>query len=137
METVKGSCLCGSIKYSCSSEQVFVLACHCNACQKATGSAFALVVGFKKEDFTVSGDTITTYNHTGDSGNVSIRRFCSKCGSGVYAENPLRPGIVTVRGGTLDMPFQLKPAANVYWRDHQEWVEHIADMPLHDTKLRK
>jgi hypothetical protein len=94
------------------------------------------VVGFKKDDFAVSGDALTSYQHRGDSGNISTRRFCSQCGSAVYAENPLRPGMVTVRGGTLDDRVALKPSANVYWRDHQKWVEDFGNLPRHETKIK-
>jgi len=135
MPKYEGSCLCGAIKYSCASEPVFSAVCHCSACQKATGSAFAVVVGFKKDDFTVSGDTLTTYRHSGDSGTISTRRFCSQCGSGIFAENPLRPGMVTVRGGTLNDRSALKPSAQVYWRDHQKWVEDIGNLPRHETTI--
>ena len=115
MKTITGSCLCGSVKYSSSSAPVFVAACHCSACQKATGSAFAMVVGLKKEDFQVQGDAVNIYEHVGDSGNTSYRRFCAKCGSGVYSENPVsRPGMVTVRAGTMDETVDLQPSVNVY-----------------------
>ncbi|HUI91913.1 MAG TPA: GFA family protein [Chitinivibrionales bacterium] len=137
MDVLKGSCLCGSIRYSCTSSPVFVAACHCAACQKATGSAFAVVAGLNKADFTVSGGKMSTYEHVGDSSTTSRRYFCPKCGSGVYSENPLRPGMVTIRAGTLEDAAGLKPSVNVYWRDHQKWVEEIAAMPRHDTSMKR
>jgi len=137
MGKINGSCLCGLVKYSCTSAPVFVAACHCSACQKATGSAFAVVVGLKKDDFQVLGDDLKIYEHVGDSGNISYRRFCSKCGSGIYSESPvMRPGMVTVRAGTLDETFDLKPTVNVYWRDRQKWIEHINDLPQQETMKR-
>ncbi|KAF2239337.1 hypothetical protein EV356DRAFT_502366 [Viridothelium virens] len=35
-----GSCLCGTIRYSLSSPPTQCVLCHCNNCQKSSGSAF-------------------------------------------------------------------------------------------------
>jgi len=44
--------------------------------------------------------------------------------------------MVTVRAGTLDETLDLKPTVNVYWRDRQKWIEHINDLPRHETMKR-
>lgn len=137
MSKIKGACLCGAIEYACDSEPLFTAVCHCAACQKSTGAAFSVVVGVKKEDLKIAGDTLTTYDGIGDSGYPTHRHFCSRCGSTLYAEMDARPGLVCIKAGTLDDPSGLKPQVHVYWRDHQAWIENLGDLPKNQTTLQK
>lgn len=38
----EGGCTCGSVRYRMISSPMFVQCCHCQWCQRETGSAFAL-----------------------------------------------------------------------------------------------
>jgi hypothetical protein len=67
MPDLKGGCLCGDVRYSASGDPVFTSICHCQQCQKQTGSAFVEVVAVKEGDFSVQG-TLQTYTYAGDSG---------------------------------------------------------------------
>jgi hypothetical protein len=137
MAETNGSCLCGAITYTCDSDPLFTAVCHCAACQKSTGSAFSVVVGVKKDNFKISGDTLTTYEGVGESGHPTYRRFCSRCGSTVCAEMESKPGLVCIKAGTLDDPSRLKPQFNVYWRDHQAWIEDVGHVAKHETVLQR
>jgi Glutathione-dependent formaldehyde-activating enzyme len=44
MAHIEGGCLCGRVRYGADADPAFVGVCHCNDCQKFTGSAFATVV---------------------------------------------------------------------------------------------
>jgi len=57
MTEINGSCLCGSLTYHADSDALFAGVCHCKACQKSTGSAFSVVIGVKKTDFTITADS--------------------------------------------------------------------------------
>ena len=41
---IEGGCLCGKVRYLAETEPAFVAVCHCQDCQKATGTAFATVI---------------------------------------------------------------------------------------------
>ena len=133
MQQLTGSCLCGALKYTCSSEPLFTAACHCKSCQKSTGSAFSVVVGVQRADVTIEGDTRTTYESLGDSGRPTYRHFCAQCGSTIMAEMAARPDLAFIAAGTLDHPEALVPQLHVYWRDHQIWLETLDTLPQHDT----
>jgi len=133
MEQLTGSCLCGSLKYTCNSGPLFTAACHCKTCQKSTGSAFSVVVGVQRADMTIEGNTRTTYEGLGDSGQPTYRHFCSQCGSTIMAEMAAQPDLAFIAAGTLDHPEALTPQLHVYWRDHQPWLETLANLPQHDT----
>ena len=137
MNEIKGSCLCGTVKYECISEPLFTAVCHCAACQKSTGSAFSVVVGVKKADLKITGDTLATYEGVGESGHPTYRHFCSRCGSTLYAGMESKPGLACIKAGTLDDPSWLKPQFNVYWRDHQAWTEDVGGLPKNETTLQR
>jgi hypothetical protein len=40
--TLNGRCACGAVRYRLVSEPMFVHCCHCQDCQRETGSAFVL-----------------------------------------------------------------------------------------------
>jgi len=57
MQKISGKCLCGSIEYATDADPVFSIICHCDDCQRQTGTAFSMTVGvpkatvvFKNED---------------------------------------------------------------------------------------
>ena len=137
MQQITGSCLCGTLKYTCSSEALFSAICHCKACQKSTGTAFSVVVGINRSDVTIVGSTLKTYEDVGDSGQATYRHFCAKCGSTIMAEMAARPELACIKAGTLDNQEELCPQFHVYWRDHQEWIQTMNTLPTHDTTLKK
>ena len=136
MQQITGSCLCGSLRYTCGSEALFTAICHCRACQKSTGTAFSVVVGVKKSDVVIEGNSLKTYEDVGDSGQPTYRHFCAECGSTIMAEMAARPELTCIKAGTLDNPEALNPQLHVYWRDHQEWIGTLDALPKHDTILQ-
>jgi len=94
-----------------------------------------VVIGVKKTDFTITGESLKTYERIGDSGKRTYRHFCSTCGSTVAAEMELKPGLVCIKAGTLDNQW-LQPQFHVYWKDHQEWIEQLGDLARHHTTLQ-
>lgn len=133
MSKLTGSCLCGSVTYACDTSPRAVAVCHCAACQKSTGSAFSVVVGVERSTLTVTGDSLRTYESTGDSGSTTYRHFCSNCGTTLFGEMAARPGIAFIKAGTLDDTSRLQPHMHVYWRDRMSWIEDMADLPTHET----
>ena len=84
-DTLKGSCLCGSVAYEVKDPQAMGY-CHCTRCQRWTGSHLAGVV-VAKENFTLTDgdDVIETYES-----EFAPRNFCGNCGSAIYDGAPLQ-----------------------------------------------
>lgn len=122
MPKISGGCLCGKVRYSADAEPAFVGLCHCNDCQKFTGSAFAVVIGVPKSAVTVTG-TLKGFTKPGGSGQPIERQFCPECGASVIDEANAMPGIVMIGAGTLDDPGWVKPAAQIYCASAQPWVQ--------------
>lgn len=127
MAQIVGGCLCGNVRYRADAEPAFVGVCHCRNCQKATGSAFGIVVGVPQTALSVQGN-LATFQDKGDSGKAMYRRFCPVCGSTVMDEAEALPGVVMVQVGTLDDPGWVKPSMEIYCDSAQPWVELGGEM---------
>ncbi|MDC0712844.1 GFA family protein [Stigmatella sp. ncwal1] len=67
-------CRCGELTARCEGEPVCVSVCHCLACQRRTGSAFAAQARFPSKQVTISGEP-RTYVRRADSGNHATYQF--------------------------------------------------------------
>ena len=121
MPRFTGGCLCGAVRYEGNAEPVFTGICHCRNCQRATGSAFASVIGVPADALKITG-TPKTFRDTGDSGKALLRRFCPECGSTLFDEAEAMPGVVMVLTGTLDDTSWIKPAVEIFCDSAQPWV---------------
>ena len=97
MVAMTGDCLCGQVRYSANAGPAFVGVCNCTYCQKQTGSAFSVLVGISKSAMFVQG-RVKTFNDTGDSGQPVERNFCPECGSPIYSDVAVMPGVTFVKG---------------------------------------
>ena len=118
---IEGGCLCGKVRYSADAEPAFVGVCHCKNCQKALGTAFAVVVALPTPALSFQG-TLKSFDDQGDSGKKLYRRFCPECGSSVADEAEAMPNITMVMAGTLDDPSWVKPNMEIFCDSAQPWV---------------
>ena len=113
MSIFTGSCLCGSVNYNSNSDPLVIQNCHCDQCRKATGSVYLTNLFIKEENFQITGE-VNNYTHLSDAGNNMTKYFCTKCGSQVFGKNSGRPGIITIRAGTVNEKDIIKPIRNLF-----------------------
>ena len=113
MSKFTGSCLCGSVNYKSNSDPLVIQNCHCDQCRKATGSVYLTNLFIKEENFEINGE-LNNYTHLSDAGNNMTKYFCPKCGSQVFGKNSGRPGIITIRAGTVNEKDIIKPIRNLF-----------------------
>jgi hypothetical protein len=71
---LRGSCLCGGIKYRISGRLSGAMNCHCSMCRKAQGSAFRSRAAVKSAEFEfVQGEELITFY---ESSPGNHRGFC-------------------------------------------------------------
>jgi hypothetical protein len=116
-----GQCLCGKVRYKSTGTPVRRFVCHCRDCQRSSGSAFHVGLTVPREGFTVTGE-VRAYRSKGESGRNVTRYFCPTCGSGVFNEIELRPGLVAIKIGTLDEPERVSPNYQVFARSKLPWL---------------
>ena len=113
MSIFTGNCLCGSVNYKSNSDPLVIQNCHCDQCRKATGSVYLTNLFIKEENFEITGE-VNNYTHLSDAGNNMTKYFCPKCGSQVFGKNSGRPGIITIRAGTVNEKDIIKPIRNLF-----------------------
>ncbi len=120
MTTRTAGCSCGALSISTRGEPVKVSVCHCDACQKRTGSAFSVAVFFDIDQTTPDGPS-SRYGRVGDSGKPLDFHFCPTCASTVFWYPKMRPNWVGVAIGCFDDK-SLRPTQAVYGQEARDWV---------------
>jgi len=124
-DSIAGGCLCGACRYETDAEPINVRACHCCACQKATGSPFYARVLVPLDGLRVSGP-IRWFASSDD-----VRRgFCTQCGSTLFSER-LSIGAIGLTMGTLDEPDRFRPTEHIWVSSKQAWIELADGLPVH------
>ena len=121
MPILSGGCLCGDVRYSVSNNPVVTSICHCQQCQKQTGSAFVEVVTVNEGDFLVQGK-LASFTYAGDRGRKKHSKFCPRCRRPSLSKPRAFPGKVLIMGGTLDDPSWGRPAMAVFCESAQPWL---------------
>lgn len=132
----EGGCACGAVRYRLKAGfRLRPYACHCADCQKRTGSAFSEHMLVARDDLEFEGE-LEAGQMTQPSGAVSTLSGCPTCKSRLIAENSTRPGLATLRVGTLDNAGAFAPAAHLWIKSKQPWFELPADAVTLDEQPR-
>jgi hypothetical protein len=119
---LRGGCLCGDVRYEFSGEPYRRFVCHCRDCQRSGGSMFHAGVAVPRAGFKLTQGVLSTYESSADSGRSIQRKFCPRCGSGVWNEPAVWPDYVVIRIGTLDEPSAISPSAEFYSAARAPWI---------------
>jgi len=93
----KGSCHCGSVKFSVETDLSKVVQCNCSFCKRRN----AIMVLEKKEsiEITEGKEQLTIYQF---NTNIAKHHFCKKCGIFVYSNRRFDPNGIGVNLGCVD-----------------------------------
>jgi len=132
MPKISGHCLCGSVKYSCDEPPLMTAVCHCENCQRQTGTAFSVIVGVPAGSIVFENDdTLAEYVDHGESGRAVRRQFCKNCGSPIVSILESALGLDIIKAGTLNDKSWLKPTTQFWCDTAQPWVELDETMDTH------
>jgi hypothetical protein len=121
-----GRCLCGSVSSRCDGEPIVTPVCHCEDCQRQTGSSFSILVAVPRAALHVDGDTLATFVTVGaDGGEERRRQFCLKCGSPVVTLLAEQPEIAVIEAETLNDRSWLSPTLEIWCDSAQPWLVPI------------
>lgn len=129
---ITGGCLCGAVRYVCTSEPVFSGNCHCRSCQKVSGGVGSSAIAVPADALTITGE-VKYFDDKADSGGVSSRGFCPECGSRLFGTMSNVPGLVSIMAGGLDDPSLFKPTMNVFVASAQPWSLMDPELPKFDA----
>ncbi len=116
-----GGCACRSIRYQLLTRPMFVNCCHCDDCQRLTGSAFVINAIIETQAIELlRGNPVAVPVPRADGPHDIYR--CRKCQTALWSDYGHTPNIRFVRVGTLDRVGALKPDAHIYTRWKVKWL---------------
>jgi hypothetical protein len=127
---LKGGCSCAALRYELTASPLIVHACHCQDCQRVTGSAFVVNIWIEKKFVKTNGAIPKSFTLKGGSGKNHEVFFCDMCGTYVWSRYHRAPGdALFVRAGTLDKPQAVTPDIHIFTRSKLPWLELPRGVP--------
>jgi len=124
------TCACGKVSIVAEGDPVRIFICHCDHCQKRTGSVMAEACWYKHSQIKkIDGET-QTYS---SPRNPAVKyEFCRTCGSTVHWTNESFPAIRGIAVGCFaDKKFP-KPDMELQTQYRHAWVSPIDSVPSFD-----
>lgn len=121
---IRGSCLCGQVRFVLTGRPQLINHCHCSMCRKAHGAAFGSFMhadgaGFR---WLVGAELVRRY----PSSPGNERSFCGVCGSRLpVLEDEGRH--VIIPAGLLDEDPGVRPVVHIHMGSKAPWYEPGAD----------
>ena len=133
---IKGSCLCGAVRFEVDALAAPFELCHCNRCRKVSGSAFMAGVGVLRTNFrwTSDVDSIRRYDAPLIERPPNYRVcFCSTCGSPV--PDPASDAHwFEIPAGLLDDAPALVPDKHIFVDYKAPWYRITDELPQLDKQ---
>lgn len=124
---LRGSCLCGRIRYEIDAPLGVANHCHCSMCRKAQGSAFRTRAAVRRSSFHWrSGEELLTRY---ESSPGTTRCFCSVCGSPLASFFADAPDTIGLPLGALDDDPGVRPSFHVHVASKAPWYEITDALP--------
>lgn len=125
---VRGSCLCGAVRYEFHGAPRGVNHCHCTRCQKARGTGYATNLFLSLADFSyLSGAELLTSYKVPDAKHFT-HTFCRVCGSSMPRTDEAR-GVAVVPLGSLDDDPGVRPLRHIWVESMPAWDQITDDLP--------
>lgn len=102
---MKGSCLCGAVRFEADPPLRDVLVCHCTQCRKTSGHVWA-ATSVPHSQFRLTQDAGLRWFK---SSEIATRGFCTTCGSSLFWQ-PSGEDRISIAAGALDGATGLKIA---------------------------
>ena len=123
---IRGSCLCGGVRYELAGGVELINHCHCSMCRKVNGSAFGtfLHAGSKHFRWTAGADLVASYNSS--PGNA--RSFCRICGASMPVVEAADEHVI-IPAGSLDDDPGVRPIVHIFTGSKAAWFEITDGLP--------
>ena len=130
--TLKGSCLCGAVKYEVTGEAKRFLHCHCSRCRKATGTGHASNLFLQPGELRWLQGEEQVRSFKPPEAKRFTNQFCATCGTPMFSASTGGPGsrlprqapgtdVVLIPAGSLDDEAPIKPQARIFSGSRAGW----------------
>src|SRR5690242_801093 len=125
---ITGGCHCAAVRFRILTAPLFCYACHCNDCQKDSGSAFSLHATIEAFNIKVISDlkpslVILTPNPSRVQ-EISRHAVCPRCGTILWGnDGQWGYAVSSVRIGTLDFPEIMEPDIHMFVGNKLAWIQ--------------
>lgn len=121
-----GGCLCGTLRYECAEDPLYIGHCHCRACRKHSGAAFLTFVMFRAGHVIWAAREPRVY----ESSPGVERGFCPVCGSTLtFARHGYDE--ISVLAGSLDDTDAISPSEHIFVEQQCAWLRLDDALPRH------
>lgn len=135
-DDVRGSCLCGAVRFTCRGELTPIQLCHATRCRKATGAACAPELLAPAEGFRwLEGEELVTVFEAPilDRPPAYRRAFCRTCGSPLPVAMEGTP-FVLMLAGVLDDDPKTRVFRHAFVGQRSTWHEISDELPQFDGR---
>jgi len=118
--TLKGSCLCGAVKFEVTGDPKRFHHCHCSRCRKATGTGHASNLFLQPGTLRwLSGEDQVRWYKVPEAKRFA-NQFCATCGSRLPRQRP-ETDIVVIPSGSLDDESPIRPQSHIFTGSRASW----------------
>ena len=124
---LRGSCLCGTIRFAAETPARDPAACHCSQCRKQSGHYWA-AVQIDDDKLTIEGTPRWYISSPGIK-----RGFCPTCGAFLFWKSDADPD-TGVALGALDGPTGLKLERHIFTADKGDYYDITDRVPQEEQE---
>jgi hypothetical protein len=130
-EPLRGSCLCGGVRFEVTGPFRRANHCHCSRCRKHSGTFGETQGRVAREDFRLlAGEDLLRVFRPAEPAAVKV--FCTVCGSSVFGGHWPEGSEVSIRLGSLDGDPGIRPQYHSFVDSRAPWDEIPVDgLPRH------
>ncbi|MEZ5936493.1 MAG: GFA family protein [Alphaproteobacteria bacterium] len=124
-----GGCQCGAVRYRISTLPLETYICHCTECRKQSASAFGISVIVDSASVEVTRGAPKRWSRPTAGGGMLDCYFCPDCGTRLWHQGGDDKGRLSVKGGSLDQPVDLRDVPHIWTRSKLEGIvipDHVA-----------
>lgn len=123
---LRGSCLCGTVRYEVVGPVHDVHHCHCGMCRKSHGGGFSTFARLNAADFhfVAGAEQVRGYR----SSPPMERGFCAVCGSRLTFRFDGMPEAVWIAVGTFDDDCGVRAESHAFVASKAPWDEISDDL---------
>jgi len=127
---VRGSCLCGGVRFQVRPPFLRAGHCHCSRCRKHSGTAVCTQARVPRERFELlEGEPlIRVYGE----GQGAVKAFCTVCGSSLFGGQWPHGREISIRMGAFDDDPGIRPQFHTYVGSRAPWDEITDALPQHE-----